>query len=88
MALTLQATKALFSRGEYGAIIAQSDLNRPSLQSLSSKHRLLIAQAAFQAGNIPVAADIVRREYALSPPPELRARCEALLGLIERLVES
>jgi DNA-binding NtrC family response regulator len=84
MALTLQATKALFSRGEYGAIIAQSDLNRPSLQSLSSKHRLLIAQAAFQAGNIPVAADIVRREYALSPPPELRARCEALLGLIER----
>jgi DNA-binding NtrC family response regulator len=84
MALTLEATKSLFSRGEYGAIVAQTDLKRSSLQSLSSKHRLLIAQAAFQAGNIPIAADIARREHGLTLPPELAARCEAILGLIDR----
>src|SRR5690606_2780039 len=48
------------------------------------KHRLLIAQAAFQNGDIGVARDLATREKAATTTSELRARSEALLGLVER----
>src|SRR5688572_29393218 len=84
MSASTEALKALFNKGHYVEIVERWGRERSSLDALTSKQRLLVAQAAFQVGQISSAFEITRRENAASLPPDLRSRCEALLGLIDR----
>src|SRR5687767_12876422 len=82
--LTFDAAKSLFRLGRYAELMEQCGLEPTSLRSLSQEHRVLLAQAAFHAGNIDGAVRIARRENVAETSPEIRSKCEVILGLVQR----
>lgn len=83
MALTLEQTRKVFDTGRYLDIVAETNYTERHLSTLQVEHRVLIANAMFQAGRVERAREIIERERE-HPAGIIRSRCELLRGMLCR----
>jgi DNA-binding NtrC family response regulator len=85
MRLTQSAVEALLRRGHFQEIASDKELTPARVNALPSMdHRLAIAEALLRAGQIETAKRIVNAISTRNAPPDVRCRCEMLLGLAAR----
>lgn len=81
MALTIGTAQALFDQGRYAEIARLLDSSREARLTLTSEQRLVLAEAAFRAGDVTRSLEIVAEENKAAASPAVRSQCEIILGL-------
>lgn len=83
MALSFETDQISARQGRYAEVLERY-ICSSGLESMTQVHRLLIANALLQAGEISRAQSIAERENATDSPAPVRSRCELILGLAAR----
>jgi hypothetical protein len=81
----LELAWSLTRDGRYVELVASVGAELESLQSMPQEFRVLVAQALLHAGDSARALAIAARDaQSNGTPPNLRSKCEIIIGLIER----
>ena len=83
MPLTFEQTRQLFKAGRYLDIVTHGNYAERELATMHAEHRVLLAHAMFQAGQIERARQIVERERERASGIA-RSRYELLIGMLCR----